>query len=644
MKKEFLITLLLSLLILPSCNRGEISLREALAMSGENRNELKKVLRHYKKEFPDKQKYEAACFLIRNMPLHYSYEPYSYREYCDSMIAVFTAGYDSDMMVRRANEVNESLRPNLRKVFDINYLTSEYLIDDIDRAFEIWHDSPYLQHLSFEQMCEFVLPYKCFDGQPCDDWREYAALPEDSELMQMQQIHEYKHVPRAAAEIVSRSLQPLVKGRVFSIDGLDAIPSFDYKLLSVIPFSTCQDFTGLDVIAQRASGVPVCTDITPNWPYMERPHYWNVVMNRNRLEIDYLALETLPGDWHYEDNRMAKAFRRTFSVNPELLKALRRGEKLPHPFNKEMFVKDVTTHYSNVLDLKVKLKKRIFCRRLVYLAVFDNEKWTAVDFGYAFGKMAHFKNVGFDNAYIVGICDDNGNLVPVSEPFVFDCYGYIKYCVAQKNVRTISLTRQYIALWHIWRARERLRGGAIESSDFPDFSKVASRSLFPQDDILSVETEMEDSRAHRYWRFVTTKEDSTCVGDLFFFVDGEIMDPKVFSSKDCDKWERVLDKDALSYSTIAKGGYIGFDFGRDVQVDKVSCIRRGDGNDIFPGDVYELYVWMDDNWKLFESKTAQDRSISFDGIPEGALYFIKCVSRGYQNRIFLYEEGNAIWY
>ena len=82
--------LLLSFFTLLSCSRGEVSIREALLFAGENKQEMKTVLRHYREEDPDPEKYEAARFLIRNMPFHHSYEPQAYREYCDSLIAVFT--------------------------------------------------------------------------------------------------------------------------------------------------------------------------------------------------------------------------------------------------------------------------------------------------------------------------------------------------------------------------------------------------------------------------------------------------------------------------------------------------------------------------------------------------------------------------
>ena len=47
-------------------------LTQALKVAGENKKELLKVLNYYRES--DSLKYEAACFLIRNMPYYGSYE------------------------------------------------------------------------------------------------------------------------------------------------------------------------------------------------------------------------------------------------------------------------------------------------------------------------------------------------------------------------------------------------------------------------------------------------------------------------------------------------------------------------------------------------------------------------------------------
>ncbi len=62
---------LLSTLLLISCTQ-ESRLEQALKRAGNNRNELEKVLAHFSQ---DSLKYQAACFLIENMPEKYAVVP-----------------------------------------------------------------------------------------------------------------------------------------------------------------------------------------------------------------------------------------------------------------------------------------------------------------------------------------------------------------------------------------------------------------------------------------------------------------------------------------------------------------------------------------------------------------------------------------
>lgn len=74
--------------------------------------------------------------------------------------------------------------------------------------------------------------------------------------------------------------------------------------------------------------------------------------------------------------------------------------------------------------------------------------------------------------------------------------------------------------------------------------------------------------------------------------------------------------------------------------------RRGDGNCIFPGDIYELYQWSEEgDWSFVEEKIADDCCIKFKNIPTGVLLHIKNISNGSQNGLFIWDSVNEcpIW-
>lgn len=58
------------LIIVMSCHPYSREVEAALVLSGDNRSELEQVLNHFRQK--DSRKFEAACFLIANMPYHKS--------------------------------------------------------------------------------------------------------------------------------------------------------------------------------------------------------------------------------------------------------------------------------------------------------------------------------------------------------------------------------------------------------------------------------------------------------------------------------------------------------------------------------------------------------------------------------------------
>lgn len=76
MKKKLILAaaFIMSMLIFVQCNVSDdrARMKAALRLAGGNRAELEKVLRRYSASPEDRLKYEAAVFLIGNMP-YYSY-------------------------------------------------------------------------------------------------------------------------------------------------------------------------------------------------------------------------------------------------------------------------------------------------------------------------------------------------------------------------------------------------------------------------------------------------------------------------------------------------------------------------------------------------------------------------------------------
>jgi hypothetical protein len=43
-------------------------------------------------------------------------------------------------------------------------------------------------------------------------------------------------------------------------------------------------------------------------------------------------------------------------------------------------------------------------------------------------------------------------------------------------------------------------------------------------------------------------------------------------------------------------------------------------------------------------QTATDIELSFTGVPDNALLWLRCLTRGIEERIFTYKDGEQIWW
>ena len=340
-----------------SCNHYPSNVQTALHYAGDNRRELEKVLEYYRESSSDNSKFRAACFLISNMPYHWSYPAGPYYEYCEQMDSLFRNSEKGDTLVPlQATKISGNFRPLLIPVFDIQTITADYLIWNIDYSFDVWKNSRYLQHLDFDDFCEYVLPYKCFEGQPMTRWKETWSHILRGELDQISQIDELRYNVRRAVEATTYVYKnsDSLRMEVRQIAGMDHIDLFDIKTLAIQPYGTCLERSRLGVMDCRSKGLPVSFDFTPNWGDRNGPHYWNHVYVSRRRSPDFEPFKIYPGAYHYPDTPMAKVYRQTYAPHPVLMEVVKQGEDIP-PSLSQLFMHDVTCEYGRTADISIPL-------------------------------------------------------------------------------------------------------------------------------------------------------------------------------------------------------------------------------------------------------------------------------------------------
>lgn len=97
-------------------------------------------------------------------------------------------------------------------------------------------------------------------------------------------------------------------------------------------------------------------------------------------------------------------------------------------------------------------------------------------------------------------------------------------------------------------------------------------------------------------------------------------------------------------SDTPQHGWVGADFGKSVLVDQIACLARNDDNDIVDGHTYELCYFENGKQKSFAMQIAKDGTVIFKNVPTETVYILHDLTKGREERIFLYEQNKIYWY
>lgn len=174
------IELLILLLALLSCSRVS-RMDWVLELAGSTRAELEAVLEHYRLE-GDERKLEAAEFLITNMGYNkYSYDGEILQHY-DTIFHLYASVREQGVHTGDPPIVTEAWAElvkehglidlkHLQKVYDYETLRADFLISNIEQAFQVWERSPLYNPGQFDLFCEYILPYRMMH-EPVEEYRQ----------------------------------------------------------------------------------------------------------------------------------------------------------------------------------------------------------------------------------------------------------------------------------------------------------------------------------------------------------------------------------------------------------------------------------------------------------------------------------------
>lgn len=623
-----------------SCSYDQVDV--ALRLAGDNRSELERVLRYFEKT-GDKEKIAASRFLIGNMPGHKSMRG-AYEEYWDEADRTLSASDGSLSILDSLEALKEKYDGRIYYDFDLNYISADYLIHDIETAFDQWRNGEWARHLTFDEFCEWLLPYTCSDNQPLINWRESLSGSARSYIDHLNECDEYIGNPRAAIMRVNNKLIPMIKKQKWIHSG-HGYPIYDPSVFVKLPGASCNEYMTNGMLVMRSKGIPVGMDYTPQFADRLYGHYWNVYPNLRGRKTMFTSFGVNPGYPHFCNVVFAKVIRQIYSANEGYLKLLRRHNgDIPKMYDSPFF-KDVTDEYQETSEVCVELMKSAkLSSRDVFICVFGNDDWKPISWGRAkFGK-AKFLNMGRRAMYLVkGYV--GGSLEPVSYPFFLDDFGHVEYVGLGKDPMRTSfrLNRKYPMFQRVISAQKSLHGGIVLGSDDISFRKADTVCVFPEWSLTSGMVSTDQESPHRYWRFISNMRSVSDMAELYFYDDNSL---RVDMTADSDSLSYIIDGDPLTYYSADRDDPSGvLDAGKPVMLGHISYIRRGDGNAIIPGDLYRVSWWNGKGWTVHCEVEAKDIELQIEDIPADKLCYIEGLSRGVQNRIFTYdfELDRPVW-
>jgi hypothetical protein len=275
--------LLFAFFVFTSCcfHKKDSPLEEVLKLAGKNRHELERVIKHYSKEPTDSLKLKAAEFLIMNMPGKYTESYDAPWEDVATVNLRWTSSSDKSRVLN-TYKIGDPIRR-----YDMDCITADYLISNIDLAFEVWNDKPWGKHVSFETFCEEILPYR-IGNEPLENWRE-KVLASFADINNSLKGDSAVTAVEACAR-VNDILPRFRMDKDFS--------NMSFTQLMATTRGTCDSQASLAIFVMRGLGIPVAFDFTPQWKIHPTGHSWNSVCDSTGQHISFLGTETNPHGLH----------------------------------------------------------------------------------------------------------------------------------------------------------------------------------------------------------------------------------------------------------------------------------------------------------------------------------------------------------
>lgn len=655
----------------------------ALTQSGNNRGELESLLDKYKKQ--DKEKYDAACFLISSMPFHeqsfsivksdkrlhtllHQADSTYYslvRERNDSEL--FNEDFNTntlskaDQKFRKMMEEQEFEEPTVNKEenSDIQRIEVSFLEKQIEHAFRQRKKSPYARNLKFKDFLEYVLPYKSVGASP-------SRCAEQIE----EQYGKYLHVDTTSSisNVVWRYNLTAKRLRYWGGNYPFTSP-LGWNEMFFLGVHDCVSIADYCTQIFRACGIPAATEYNIAYKFWNGRHY-HVSVPTPRGWQTFSPESGLPKhrDLHFYE--ALNIYRLKFGIqhdNPYMLKS--PNEPIPECLSNPC-IEDVTSEIGEVIELNLPFRQATN-HKLAYLGtfvsgdlgliaatwgVFDNAKQSVT-----------FKNVVPDNLYFPIYMDETGDYHTFGDPFLLsadstDAKGYHIEMISDLPAKTATgiIERKFPRKPHLMELAKKVPGTYIIASNTPDFEKADTLGVIRNIPSTSwEEIELVISRPYQYYRICGTGEPARIYLSEIQFLTyrnygyTNIMPPsgKIPHSQEDDSiWIRLLDEpldkcrwkaeyDGNPQTAPDRWPNVTLKLKEPQYVHRLRYMVKHADNAVKDGCSYELREWSDGFWRRIRTHLLPtDDTISVPNLKIGKYYWLHSLNGGAEELPFWIDE------
>jgi hypothetical protein len=650
--------------------RKSVPLNAVLAMSGSNRPELVKVLDHYSQKPEDSLKYKAACFLIGNLKWHSGRQITVPNQIWDEFLLEDSLSktkiaspkdpvIDHYFYIFKLAEKKKHVKAYLQEaVFndtvkaDLNTLTAEFLINTIEGAFQV-RNMPWNKNLSFDEFCEFILPYR-FNNEPVFDIRQKLR----SHFQNLANNDSIANNQVKAASVINQ----YISNFNWDWDDMNAdLPDLGFYNIFYWNNSklTCSHHLAIEGPILRAVGIPVIEIFTPKWRMNNLGHSWCGMLNKDKAIVPFTPIYQNPGTIRKEHslNKASKFYMKTFAAQSNSPYYLANtNEPIPDVFTSPC-IKDVTSSLVKAHDILLEISETPKGNNLCYFCLFLYGEWHPIGWGIINHKKntTEFKNIP-DGLIGIPCFYENNRMNPCGNLIEARSDGKYNIIAPTDGKTSVHLTRKYPPKAGLKLFNDEVLGATIEASNDRNFTNPAK--LFTLTDTLQPYFEDHSFKNQNYYRYyrMTSPSYSLHFAELEFLTDRKgagvskaailpIFDFADTIVKPAFKLNGTLigdRKDSLAFDhnnlTFTFQKVLTIDFGKPERINRVRILPRNADNGITIADRYELFFW-DNEWKSSGEKVAKYNFLQFDNIPAGTIYWLRNRTKGQEEQPFFYKEG-----